>query len=68
MSFKEYRERIINRLNRDIKDKEYIKNLEDDIKKSYKSEIRASEILESDQVSPSGYCYGIMLLYPDYPD
>lgn len=68
MSFEEYREKIINRLNRDIRDKEYIKNLEDDMKKSYETQVKASEILGSNQISPNGYCYAIMLWYPDYPD
>lgn len=42
---------------------EYIRSLEDDVKESYYEDIILSELLGSDQVSPSGYAYGRTMMF-----
>ena len=67
MSFSEFREEVLSRLKEYISDPNYLAALEPDIKKHYDSEVRVSELLGEDQVSPSGYVLGILFMYPDLP-
>ncbi len=67
MTIDEYRNKIINRLTKTIKDRDYISKLDGDIIKSYNDSVKVSNLLGSDQISVDGYCMGIELLYPDLP-
>ena len=68
MTFDEYKNQIIKSLKDDYNiEDSYINKLDEDIKKSYDDGIVASELLGSNQISPSGYCYGISMMYPDLP-
>lgn len=67
MTIDEYKNKIINRLTKTIKDRDYISKLDGDIIKSYNDSVKVSNLLGSNQISVDGYCIGIELLYPDFP-
>ncbi|HBL40432.1 MAG TPA: hypothetical protein DDY98_02230 [Ruminococcaceae bacterium] len=49
---------------------EYIKDVQARgcIRRSYDESVRVSDLLGSNQLSPSGFVYGCHMLYPDFPD
>ena len=68
MPFEEYQDTIIKTLKNEYHIKSwYIDCLQDDIKLSYERSKRVSELLGSDQIDPQGYCFGISMLYPEFP-
>lgn len=68
ITFEEYKNQITKSLKNDYNiELSYINKLEADIQKSYNDEVEVSRMLGSNQISPSGYCFGISMLYPNLP-
>lgn len=75
MTLEEYTAEVISGMRKRLKGKPkrevelYLMKLKKsgDIKRSYDEETKASEILRSDQFSPSGYCYVAAMEYPRLP-
>lgn len=67
MTYEEFRSEVLLELKNVIKDDEYISKLDDNIKRYYDSAIEVGKFLGSNQLSVSGYVYGITMLYPDLP-
>ena len=66
VSFEEYKKAIKTSLKKDYHiENEYIEKLDESIKESYEIGVEVSQILGTDQVSPSGYCFAANLMYPD---
>ena len=65
MSLEEYMRKVKESIKHYIKDKDYINKLDESIERSYYEEVETSQILGTNLVSPSGYCYAASLMYPD---
>ena len=66
MSLEEFKRKAYEDIRYYIKDEDYISKLDADMEKGYKNSVEASMLLGTNQVSPSGYAYGIFMLYPDF--
>lgn len=67
MTLEEFERQVINILKDRIQDTDYINNLRGDIERTYNDAKELEEILGYSTPSPSGYAFGIFMLYPDYP-
>lgn len=69
MTFEEYREIAFSRLREMLSPfpqnevEEYIKSLEDDVKKSYEDGIKLTEYFGTNHINPSSYAYGRMMMF-----
>lgn len=65
MTFEEFKKEAFSRLRELLKahPDEYIESLAEDVEKSYNEAKELSELLGTNQVSPSGYAYGRMMMF-----
>ena len=69
MTFEEYKDIAFKRLREYLASfpedevEEYIKSLEDDVKKSYEDSIELTEFFGTNQINPSSYAYGMMMCF-----
>ena len=69
MTFEEYRKIVFDRLRDYLSPfskeevEEYIKSLEDDVKRSYEEGAELTEYFGTNHVNPSGYAYGLMMMF-----
>lgn len=69
MTFEEYREIVFEKLREMLSPfpkeevEEYIKSMENDVKRSYNEGVELTEHFGTNRVNPNGYAYGLMMLF-----